>query len=228
MRMDRRPVVAVTQRVVEVPSYGEVRDCLDQAWTSWLDDCGYTAVPVPNLVVDVGSFVDRLDVVGVILTGGNNLAGDVYDDGGRAPGASAARDRTEFALLDHCADRDIPVMAFCRGLQVLHVHAGGRLTRLGGSPSRHVATIHEVTLTSNKWRTLAGAPDIRVNSFHDYGFVAEGVASEYEVAAVASHDQVVEGLVHRTRRITGACWHPERTNPAGDFDRALLAHVLQG
>lgn len=219
--------VAVTQRVVEVSSYGEVRDCLDQEWAVWLASCGLTPVPVPNQLEDVSSFLTALDVVGVVLTGGNNLAAEVYDVDEPVPDHFASRDRTEFAIVEHCTRTNLPAIGFCHGMQVLHVSSGGRLARLA-SPSTdahgtgHVATVHEVALTSAHWRELAGDSTLTVNSFHDYGFHLDDVTDDWDVAAAAVGDGVVEGIVHRTLPFVGVGWHPERSDSAPGFDRALL------
>lgn len=227
--MAHERLVAVTQRVAETSPHGEVRDCLDQDWTSWLASCGFTAVPVPNRLEDVGSFLDALGVVGVILTGGNNLALDVYDVEGPVSDTYESRDRTELSILDHAARTNLPVVGVCRGLQVLHVFTGGRLRRLDeGAPgdSGHVATFHEIVLGSSHWQALAGSSRLEVNSFHDYGFHADSVTDGWEVAATARTDGVVEGLAHRRLPFVGVGWHPERDNRAGEFDRSLVGWMF--
>lgn len=229
--MDHERFVAVTQRVVEISSYGEVRDCLDQSWTSWLASCGFTAVPVPNRLGDVASFLDALDVAGVILTGGNNLALDVYDVDGPVDDTHETRDRTEFSILEHAARMNLPVIGVCRGMQVLHAFTGGRLRRVedrapGDASPRHVATFHDVALASRQWRALAGSSTVEVNSFHDFGFHADSVSGDWEVAATTESDGVVEGLVHRNLPFIGMGWHPERDNRAPGFDRSLVGSMF--
>lgn len=229
--MDRDRIVAVTQRVVEIPSYGEVRDCLDQNWTSWLESCGLIALPVPNGLADVASFLDATDVAGVILTGGNNLALDVYDVDGPVEDTHETRDRTELSILEHAADVRLPVMGACRGMQVMHAFSGGRLVRLddeatGNTGPGHVSTFHEVALESSHWQALAGSSTLEVNSFHDYGFRTTSITGDWEVTAATPADGVVEGMAHRTLPFVGVGWHPERDNRAPGFDRSLLEWVF--
>jgi N5-(cytidine 5'-diphosphoramidyl)-L-glutamine hydrolase len=215
-------LIAITQRCMEIPSYGEVRDCLDQEWTVWLTDCGFAPIPVPNRLDDVASYLERLGVSGVVLTGGNNLAMDVYTGDEQIGDAYHGRDTTEWAILEYCAANDVPVIGFCRGMQMLHAFGGGRLSRLGDDPVGHVATFHEVALLSEDWRIMSGAPRLEVNSFHDFGFRVGDVTSDWEVTAVSQADGVVEGIVHRTLPFVGVGWHPERKNRSGEFDRQLL------
>lgn len=226
MAADR--LVAVTQRVVEVPSYGEVRDSLDQEWGVWLAACGFTPVPVPNRLEDVAAFLARLGVVGAILTGGNNLTLDSYDVNEHVEDAYESRDVTERAVLDFCAENDLPAIGYCRGMQMLHAYGGGRLSHLDGGPVGHVAETHEISLLSDTWRTLADATKIEVNSYHNYGFRVGDVSPEWEVTAITEPDGIVEGFVHTRLPFLGVGWHPERENPAGDFDRQLILAWLGG
>lgn len=223
MAADR--LIAVTQRVVEIPSYGELRDSLDQEWTAWLTVCGFTPVPVPNRLEDVAGFLARLGVVGAVLTGGNNLTLDSYLDDQPVDDAYETRDATERAVLDFCAANNLPVIAYCRGMQMLQAYGGGRLARLDG-PVGHVAELHEVALLSDTWRALASAQTIEVNSFHDYGFRREDVGPEWEVTAVTEEDGTVEGMVHRSLPFLGVGWHPERKNTSEEFDRRLILSWL--
>lgn len=227
-RMAAERLVAVTQRVVEVPSYGELRDSLDQEWSVWLTACGFTPVPVPNRLEDVAAFLARLDVVGAILTGGNNLTLDSYEVHEHVEDAYESRDVTERAVLDFCAENDLPAIGYCRGMQMLQAHGGGRLSRLDGGPVGHVAELHEVALLSESWRDLADATKIEVNSYHNYGFRAEDVGPEWEVTAITETDGIVEGFVHRSLPFLGVGWHPERENPSRDFDRRLILAWLGG
>ena len=81
--------IGLTQRVISLPDIQENRDSLDQRWASLLVDLGFTPVPIPNLVDDVESFVTRLGLSGVILTGGGDI--EEYAAGGRA---TPERDRS--------------------------------------------------------------------------------------------------------------------------------------
>ena len=51
--------VAITQRVEVVASYGERRDCLDQAWTSLLAQAGCDLLPVPNNLPSVRQWLKK-------------------------------------------------------------------------------------------------------------------------------------------------------------------------
>ena len=75
---------------------------------------------------------ETLDVVdGLIFSGGSDLDPELY---GQEPhpetvGVVAERDRAELALLSAALARDLPVLAICRGSQVLNIALGGDLVQ---------------------------------------------------------------------------------------------------
>ena len=77
--------------------------------------------------------LDRLvaSLDGLLLIGGGDVDagryGQVVDP--RNDGASGDRDDLEFALLEAALRADLPVLAVCRGIQVLNVHLGGDLVQ---------------------------------------------------------------------------------------------------
>jgi len=112
--------VGVTQRVEILADRNERRDALDQAWIPLLVAQDLVPVPVPNQLDDPAAWVVELGITGLVLTGGNDLA-DVVGAKGTAP----ERDETEYRLLELAIDRSWPVLAVCRGLQLLVRHQGG-------------------------------------------------------------------------------------------------------
>ena len=107
--------IALTQRVVVLSERAERRDALDQAWTELLAHLGYLP----------------------ILTGGNDLA---HLRGARA--AAPERDALERGLLTHCSQRNLPVLAACRGMQMLVCFHGGSVEAVDG----HVGTPHPIVV----------------------------------------------------------------------------------
>jgi N5-(cytidine 5'-diphosphoramidyl)-L-glutamine hydrolase len=194
--------VAVTQRVSIVPAYGERRDCLDQSWTRFLSACGLLPVLLPNVTEAALALCDGAGVAGMVLTGGNDLAGL----GGDAP----ERDAVEDALLELAERRGLPVLGVCRGMQVIQQRFAIRLRRVDG----HVAQRQVIRID--------GAPR-EVNSFHQ--FAAFDSRPPLDVWAVAA-DGVVKAVRHSARPITGIMWHPERCVPYSPADMDLFRQVF--
>ncbi len=168
---------------------------------------------------DPVSSVDSLD--GMILTGGFDIVPERY---GETPHPKvrfmdATRDDFELALLREAMARDLPVLAICRGHQVLNVALGGRLLqhiegrahpadyKTDGYPSRW----HTVELApGSRLRAAFGADEVEVNSRHHQGVLPENLATGLEVVAT-SPDGIIEGVESASHRwVVGVQWHPER------------------
>lgn len=210
--MTRR--IGITQRVEDLPDRDERRDALDQAWTPWLAAADAYPVLIPNRLDDPVGFLRELALDGFVLTGGNDLA--------HLPGAQTAapeRDATERALLALAVADRLPVLAVCRGMQMLVEFWGGAVTRVEG----HVARPHEIVVADDARWPLRRGP---VNSFHDWGVAHAGVPDALGILAVAP-DDTVEAVTHVELAQVGIMWHPERA-PADPTDRALLQALLGG
>ncbi|MGH9533892.1 MAG: gamma-glutamyl-gamma-aminobutyrate hydrolase family protein [Terriglobales bacterium] len=196
-------VVAITQRVVTVPEYGERRDCLDQAWPRFLAECGLTPIVLPNVLAVALQLCAAADLGGVVFTGGNDLA----QCGGDAP----ERDAVEFALLDWAQKRGLPVLGVCRGMQVIQRHFGIALHRVDGNVARR-----QVIRVEGKPR--------EVNSFHHYAALES--RPPLRIWATAEDGAVVKAIRHSTEPIMGIMWHPERCSPFSPADVALFREVF--
>jgi putative glutamine amidotransferase len=194
--------VGVTQRV-EVTEHGERRDALDQAWAPLLLDAGFAPVVLPNRGEPAAALIERFGLAALVLTGGNDL------------GTAPERDALEGALLDEARSRGLPVLAVCRGLQMMNVHLGGELERIDG----HVAAPHAVL--------AGGEPYADVNSFHGWGIAPAGLAAELE-ALLHAPDGSVEAAIHRELPWTGVMWHPERESPDAALQHEIVARALRG
>lgn len=209
--------VGLTQRVSVVETHGERRDCLDQKWTTLLEDLGYTPVVLPNSIEAVGEYLDALALDAVVLTSGNDLL-SVDDPTEPAP----ERDRFEHAVIEHAIDDGLPVLGVCRGLEVVNAYFGGDLTDVVD----HVACTHGVELLDGEdGLDLPNRTD--VNSYHDYGIEQSDVGDDLVVLGTA-FDGTVELVTHESLPIWGMMWHPERESPSPSIDRRILDHVLGG
>jgi N5-(cytidine 5'-diphosphoramidyl)-L-glutamine hydrolase len=196
-------VVAITQRVVVVPEYGERRDCLDQAWPKFLAACGLMPLALPNVLGVALELCERTNVRGVVLTGGNDLA----QYGGDAP----ERDAVELALLGWAEQHRFPVLGVCRGMQLIQQRFGIDLCRVDG----HV--------TQRQIIHIDGEPS-EVNSFHH--LAAFETRPPLDVWAIAD-DRVIKAIRHSTLPITGVMWHPERCSPFSTADVAMFRKIFK-
>jgi gamma-glutamyl-gamma-aminobutyrate hydrolase PuuD len=159
--------------------------------------------------------LDALD--GLIFSGGSDLEPESY---GQEPhpetkGVHPERDEAELALLTAALERDLPVLAICRGSQILNVALGGDLVQhlpeiVGDEKHQHTRgefADHDVELEpGTRVAELLGerAP---VKSHHHQGF---GRLGEGLVESGRAEDGTIEAVEDPSRRFAlGVLWHPE-------------------
>ena len=119
------------------------------------------------------------------------------------------RDRIESALLRDALRRDLPVLAICRGLQLLNAVLGGTLEQhIEGHNHRKLRDAHAIRIApGSRLERILGTRDYVVNSRHHQA--AAKVAPGLLLAATAP-DGVVEALEVSGKRFALAVqWHPE-------------------
>jgi gamma-glutamyl-gamma-aminobutyrate hydrolase PuuD len=161
---------------------------------------------------------------GLVLAGGSDVDPVWY---GEAPNGSGetepARDAMEVRLLEEARGRDLPVLAICRGLQLMNVAYGGTLhqhigahTRAKGQPPlRHRVAIREDSLLYH----AVGSLYYEIVSRHHQAVNALGAGLTVSARAV---DGTVEGVEDAARRfVLGVQWHPEDNQECAE-DRRLF------
>ena len=185
------------------------------AYVQALERAGGRPVLIPPSEHGIEETLDAVD--GLVFSGGSDLDPDLYDQEPHDEtfGVVPERDRAELALLEAAFARDLPVLAVCRGSQVLNVARGGDLVQhlpdlVGDEKHKHTPGTfadHDVTLQpGTRLASLLGdhAP---VKSHHHQGFgrVGDGL----RVAAHAE-DGTIEAVEDPSRRFAlGVLWHPE-------------------
>ncbi len=212
-------IIGVSMRVTGSTTYPEPRDAISQDWIGFLDAMSVTPVPVPNTLRGPASYLQAIQARGLILTGGDDLGPLPGEVDGEVP--HSHRDATERALLVDALERGLPVFGVCRGLQLINVCLGGSLVRDLAPLAQHVNVHHSVEVVSPPYHELKDVKRVVTNSYHSQGVVLGGLAPQLRAFAVAE-GEVVEGLQSHDRQVLVVQWHPERPNPASDFDRELI------
>lgn len=176
-------------------------------------------LPEPQLTVDPDEFLHLID--GLIVSGGHDVDPASY---GAAPhpetrGVTPERDEFEIALIRRAAERDIPVLGICRGMQVLNVAFGGTLLQhlpetFGHEEHRRVPgsfddADHDVRLAADSIAALATGELLHATKSHHH----QGVDEIGEGLVVTGHsmiDELAEAIELPDRRfVLGVQWHPE-------------------
>jgi gamma-glutamyl-gamma-aminobutyrate hydrolase PuuD len=145
-------------------------------------------------------------VGGIVLTGGTDVDPSLYGATPHPETNQPDRERDDFesALLREALGRDMPVLAICRGMQLLNVVCGGTLIQ---HIENHRHTIHEAVLEP-PFHSIFGAGRIAVNSRHHQAVDALG--SGLAVAARDPKDGTIEGVAFTGCTFAiGVQWHPE-------------------
>ncbi len=205
--------VGVTQRVEYITAYSEVRDCLDQRWSDFLNVLEMTIVPIPNSLTDVEGWLDIMKCDAYILTGGNDLA-----DLPGAKNVSMERDRTEIALLNYAKARSLPVLGVCRGFQLINLFLGGQLEKVTG----HSANRHSIRVCFDQDSKFIST---KVNSFHDWGISINNLA-QHLIPCAYDDDNFIESARHEKLNWLGTMWHPERETKFKKLDLDVLRKLF--
>lgn len=161
-------------------------------------------------------------VGGLMLTGGPDVDPLLY---GATPDPDAGLelcrplDDLELRLLDHALHHDMPVLAICRGMQILNVSFGGQLIQdLPGhqveqKDGHWVSTTHQIYLSpGSKAAAIIGtAGFFRVNSRHHQGLREAQRAPRLMTTGYSVDDGLIEGLESPEHSwVIGIQCHPER------------------
>jgi len=208
-----RPVVGITTYVVPA-AFGVWQ--LDSALVPYdyvraVERAGGRPLLVPPSTDGVEETLDSVD--GLIFSGGSDLDPGLYgqDAHPETKDVVRARDDAELALLRRALERDLPVLAICRGSQVFNVALGGDLVQhLPDAVHKHTPGVfadHEVELDADSRVGALLGERAPVKSHHHQGI---GRLGEGLRATARADDGTVEALEASDRRFAvGVLWHPE-------------------
>jgi gamma-glutamyl-gamma-aminobutyrate hydrolase PuuD len=168
---------------------------------------------------------------GLVLTGGGDVAPDAYGEEAvtEVAGVDPVRDESERALLEAALRIDLPVLAICRGCQVLNVHLGGTLHQhlpdeVGHSAHRTApyvfGDVDVETVAGTRTAAVFGpAATVRCSHHQAINKLGHGL----EVTATTA-DGVIEAVeLPGSRFVLGVQWHPEQGWDLRPFDALVEA-----
>jgi putative glutamine amidotransferase len=177
-----------------------------------------TVPPLGEFVQHVADLVGAAD--GVLIQGGGDIAPERYGESRRSDtvyGIVHEHDEFEIAVAREAVKQNKPLLAICRGLQVLNVALGGTL---------HQDTYHPIVVTEGS-RLATALGTLTPEHSHSYHHQAlKEVASELVVVARAP-DNVIEAVEHRSCKfIVGVQWHPEDDADNTDCQQQLFVNFV--
>ena len=199
------------------------------AYVRSVEQAGGLALGIPTLESEeVPAILDLVDAL--VLVGGGDIDPALYGTAPHPKTAQVSRERDDFeiALCRGALSRGTPILAICRGLQVLNVALGGTLVQdipsdLGGgvahdAPVERWTRVHDVQIgDGTRLEKVLGGRTFAVNSFHHQA--VRDLGKGLRVSAVCPEDGVVEAI-ETTDGTFGLAvqWHPEAFwNRSKDF-----------
>lgn len=239
-------------KILIAPRYartsGIERALLSTSFSDYLlsrDAFPFLAVPPTYLVCSDAAaryahhFIKEAD--GVILQGGNDIDPSLYGEECKgSQDLNRSRDIFEVALVKAAIEAGKPILAVCRGMQLVNVAKGGTLhqhlppngewiqhfpqgpekcnSEQLNTPELH----HPIGLTKGGvLRDLYQSTDVVVNSYHHQGIKVLGSGLTVEARTA---DGLIEAFSSVEEGILGVQWHPELSlKGAGDSFRELQA-----
>ncbi|MDG4823631.1 gamma-glutamyl-gamma-aminobutyrate hydrolase family protein [Asanoa sp. WMMD1127] len=223
-----RPVIGLTTYAEEArfglnDTFAAV---LPLAYVQAVHTSGGRAVLITPDAPDVDA-LDGLD--GIVFTGGSDVDPALYGEQAHPTTVvKSERDAAELLLLRAALAADLPVLAICRGMQLMSVAYGGRLHQhlpevLGHDNHRPVSGpkfgFHRVDLAPGSLGRQLLGESVEVNSFHHQG-VAD--AGKLTATGWCPEDNLIEVVEDQALRFAiGVQWHPEDTT-----DHRLFAALV--
>jgi putative glutamine amidotransferase len=205
---------------------------LNKTYFDALKNAGADVLPIPAFGgIAADHYYRMLD--GLLIPGGPDVDPRRYGATTRADAGVHVNedlDQLEFALLDRALSDGMPVLAICRGIQVLNVVCGGTLwqdVNVEGATTRshdqepRDSLVHRLDVEpASALARAVGADHVDVNSLHHQA--VRDVAPSLRATAW-SDDGLVEGVEMPGRRfVVGIQAHPEELAPRHAWARALF------
>jgi putative glutamine amidotransferase len=235
---DRRPVIGICAALERAQwgAWDRLAVLLAHEYIAAIQDAGGLALmvpPDPGLERDPDEVLDLVD--GLILAGGADIDPSMYgtEPHPETKGTVPERDRTELAIARRAAERDIPLLGICRGMQVLNVARGGTLRQhvpddVGHEEHRrHLGSFegseHAVRLQRGSLAARAAGEELHTIKSHHHQGIAE-VGEGLRVSGVSVLDDLPEAIEAGSSPFClGVQWHPEADERSRVVDALVQA-----
>ena len=235
--MTAPPVIGITGRRFGAGRTFELEDAvaIQSDYCDAVERAGGLAATLAPRELDVASANDTIAALhGLVLTGGADVAPHRY---GQEPhetvyGVSDLQDSFELALLDAALEAGAPVLAICRGLQLVNVAFGGELDQhitgrdgllAHGVPNGGGGSDMAIQVSPDSLLFGAIGSEAVTGRCHHHQAVAR-IGDGLHVSARAD-DGVVEGLEMQDRSrawLLAVQWHPEESAASDPLNQRLF------
>ncbi len=170
-------------------------------------------IPIITPYENIDHVEDLLDnVSGIVLSGGGDIHAEFFNEElhEKADGLNVLRDEFEIKICQLALERDIPILAICRGLQILNVAMGGGLIQHidGHYDANDDDLMHNGSVVEGTYfHSLFNENDFQVNSIHHQAI--KDVRDNVEIQMYCG--DIIEAIkVTDKKFVVGVQYHPER------------------
>lgn len=175
------------------------------------------------------------NIDGLLLAGGSDIHPSHYgcEPNGLTNNYDKERDFAEIEQLHFASDCSIPILAICRGMQLVNVFRGGTLlqdlghdsyhllkTTEADQPGRHRAAHPVMVMPGTRLASILGVSTLDVNSRHHQRIETLGRGLTISACAPDGTIEAIEGIGDEF--VIGVQWHPEDRVHASVADRELF------
>jgi putative glutamine amidotransferase len=199
--------IGISMRETNAIGYNEKRDSIARDWYTYLDEVMPNAnwLLLPNIEKNIIRYIEYWDINAFILIGGEDL------------GISYQRDNTEKLIFEYSQKKTLPILAICRGFQLVYEQMGGCVKKQNKDFSRfHTANHHEIII-GNKKKI--------VNSYHSNALLESVKPKELDIIARCKKDNTIEA--YEGYNILGFMWHPEREKEFNEWDAKKIKELFK-
>lgn len=220
-----RPKIAIVGRLTEHASairYSGVvsaRRLLESVWNAGGDPITFLPVVNPD-------WKTRLEgISGVLLAGGGDINPIWY---GQEPetdqlyGIDDLQDENDFSIAKYALDNGIPVLAICRGCQIVNVLKGGSLVQHMDKDHRN--RVHTIHLEKGATELGLSKPELEASCFHHQAI--DKLGDDLEVLATASEGHVEAFKIKAKSWAFGVQWHPEDNADTNEQQHELFVKFV--
>ena len=224
----KKPVIGITGNEKTHPDDDIMMSYAAKSFVEGVKDAGGIPIILPIGDQEMAShYISMIDKL--ILTGGQNVHPQFYGEKKtiESDDYNLVRDEFELALLKEALRQNKPIMAICRGVQLVNVAFGGTLNQEieGHWQGLPFGTSHSIeTVEGSVVAKLFGKESL-VNSVHRQSI--KDLAPNFRVTAIDPRDQTIEAIESiDEHRIIGLQWHPEFLVNEEDGNLELFEYLL--
>ena len=233
-----RPIIAIVSchKMVD----GQPAQAVYQKYIDAVNFYGGNPILLPNTAADSENFDALLAMVdGILLTGSySNVAPTRYGATHVEAKQDLGRDELSFKLLAYADERNMPLLAVCRGLQEMNVYFNGSLhpdwREVEGFYERHLEDstqplevqyqpVHDVIIQP-EGRLAAFGEKWHVNSLHKQAINTVGRGSFVEARALDGLVEAISLIKHPF--MIGVQWHPELNYAQDNLSKFLFKEFI--